>query len=80
MLRVGEIKVENAKDITKDTKDQMLEFLRSDESLHVYSNSQELLGIANMYNIIIDIFTFWRKRGSLAPSYSCSWDGDWSRN
>ena len=36
----------------------MIEFLRSDEALMVYSNSQELLAIANMFNINISIFTY----------------------
>ena len=36
----------------------MLEFLRSDESLYVYSNHQELQATANLYNINIHIFTY----------------------
>ena len=36
----------------------MLEFLRSEEALMVYSNSQELLAIANLFNIKIDIFSY----------------------
>ena len=36
----------------------MLDFLRSDDSLMVYSNTQELVAMANIYNININIFTY----------------------
>ena len=49
---------ENAITVTKNTKEEMIEFLRSDESLTVYSNYQELLAIANLYNININIFKY----------------------
>ena len=48
----------NSKDVRKETKEEMINFLRSDESLTVYSNSQELLAVANLYNVNIDIFTY----------------------
>ena len=49
---------EHSKTITKTTKDELLEFLRSEESLLVFSDTQELLAIANIFNIKINIFTF----------------------
>ena len=48
----------DANTITKSTREEMLSFLRSDESLLVYTNHQELLATANLYNITINIFTF----------------------
>ena len=36
----------------------LLEFLRSEESLLVYSNTQELIAGANLFNIKIFIFTY----------------------
>ena len=41
----------------------MLEFLRSYEALTVYSNSQELLAISNLFNININVFTYKGKLG-----------------
>ena len=49
---------EDTKLVTINTDEEMLEFLRSDEALMVYSNSQELLAIANMFNINISIFSY----------------------
>ena len=49
---------EHEKEIVKNTREEMLEFLRSEEALTVYSNSQELLAIANLFNIKINIFTY----------------------
>ena len=49
---------EHAKVVKKKTAEEMIDFLRGEESLMVYSNYQELLAIANMFNINIDIFTF----------------------
>ena len=40
------------------TGEEMLDFLRSDDSLMVYSNTQELVAMANIYNININIFTY----------------------
>ena len=47
---------EHAKVIKKKTREEMLEFLRSDEALMVYSNSQQVLAMANLFNI--SIFTY----------------------
>ena len=47
-----------ARVIRKNSKEEMLDFLRSDESLMVYSNSQELLAISNLFNVNINIFTY----------------------
>ena len=48
----------SSKVITKSTKEEMIQFLRSDESLMVFSNSHELLAIATVFNININVFTF----------------------
>ena len=48
----------SSKVITKSTKEEMIQFLRSDESLIVFSNSHELLAIATVFNININVFTF----------------------
>ena len=50
----------NAKVIKKSTRDEMLEFLYSDESLMVYSDSQMIHAMANLYNISIFTFTYGR--------------------
>ena len=39
------------------TREEFLDFLRSEDSLCVFSNSQELLAIANMLNLTIRIFS-----------------------
>ena len=45
--------------LMKKTHEDMIDFLKNDDdSLMVYSNSQELLAIANMFNITINIFTY----------------------
>ena len=49
---------EKSEVVTKTTEAEMIDFLRGDESLMVYSNSQELLAIANMFNVTINIFTY----------------------
>ena len=48
----------NSKTITKNTREAMLDFLRSDEALVVFSNSQEVIAVANIFNIKINIFTY----------------------
>ena len=48
----------NARIVTKNTREELLEFLRSEESLYVYSNYHELCATANLYNIKISIFTY----------------------
>ena len=45
----------NAKYVRKESKEEMLAFLRSEESLVAYSNSQELLAVATLFNININI-------------------------
>ena len=54
----------DAKPIEKKTAKDMIEFLRSRESLSVFSNTQELLAIASLFNIKIHIFTYEGKDGS----------------
>ena len=49
---------DSAKIVTKSTEQELLEFLRSDESLHVFSNHHELQATANLYNINIHVFTY----------------------
>ena len=44
--------------VTCKTGEELKAFLRSEDSLCVYSNSQELLAIANMLNIKVKIFSF----------------------
>ena len=48
----------NAKTVRKNTQEEFLEFLRSEDSLCAFSNSQEIFAIANMLNITIRIFSF----------------------
>ena len=49
---------ENSHVIKKSTKSEIIDFLRSKESLTVYSNYQELLAISNIFNIKINVFTY----------------------
>ena len=49
---------EHSETIIITTGEEMLDFLRSDDSLMVYSNTQELVAMANIYNININIFTY----------------------
>ena len=56
----------NSKVVTKNTKEEMIQFLRSDESLAVFANCQELVAIANCFNITINIFTY----GGIEDSWS----------
>ena len=44
-----------ARQVTCSTREELLNFLRSEDSLCAYSNSQELLAICNMLNIKIHI-------------------------
>ena len=48
----------------EESKEEMLEFLRSEESLLAYSNGQELLAVANLFNMNIHIFTNEGREGS----------------
>ena len=45
------------------SEEEMINFLRSEDSLVAYSNSQELLAIANLFKININIFTYRGKDG-----------------
>ena len=47
-----------ARRVTCNTREELLDFLRSQDSLCTYSNYQELLAIANMLNTKIHIFTY----------------------
>ena len=53
-----EIVVEVGVELGKNTEKELLEFLRSDESLFVYSNHQELQATANLYDMNINVFTY----------------------
>ena len=44
--------------IVINTPDELKDFLQSDRSLTVYSNDQEILAIANLFNIRISIFSY----------------------
>ena len=75
----------NAKCVRKESKEEMLAFLRSEESLVAYSNSQELLAVATLFNININIFTYYGKEGfwsSVCPepalASSAQLKGDWA--
>ena len=48
----------DSKTVIKNTKKEMIDFLKSDDSLFVFSNTQELLAIANLFNINIHIFSY----------------------
>ena len=47
-----------ARQVTCTTREEFLEFLRSEDSLCAYSNYQELLAICNLLNIKIHVFTY----------------------
>ena len=49
---------ENARQVTCTTREELLNFLRSESSLCAYSNAHELLAISNMLNMKIHIFTY----------------------
>ena len=48
----------NRKTVTCKTGEELKDFLRSEDSLCVYSNSQELQAIANMLNIKVKVFNY----------------------
>ena len=52
-----------------DTREDFLSFLRSEDSLCVYSNYQEIQAIANMLNISVNIFTY----GIGGDENRCEW-------
>ena len=49
---------QQAKVVKKNTREEMLEFLYSDESMMVYNNSQMIHAMANLFNISIFTFTY----------------------
>ena len=53
----------HTKVIEKKTKEEFVEFLRSEESLAAFSNCQELVAVANVFNIKIHIFEYRGKDG-----------------
>ena len=44
--------------VTCKTKEELINFLRSEKSLKVYSNMQEMQAMANIFNISIEVFTY----------------------
>ena len=48
----------NARQVTCSSREELLAFLRSEDSLCTFSNYQELLAICNLLNIKIHIFTY----------------------
>ena len=48
----------SAKEVFIHSEEEYMFFLRSEESLKVYTNSQEMMALAKMFNINIDIFSF----------------------
>ena len=59
----------NSRKVVCKTREEFLDFLRSEDSLCVFSNSQELLAIANMLNITIRIFSY----GVGGDETRCEW-------
>ena len=47
-----------ARRVTCKNREELLKFLRSEDSLCTYSNYQELLAISNMLNTNIHVFTY----------------------
>ena len=41
----------------KKTAEELKDFFRSEEAMNVYSNTHELLAMANLYNVNIHVFT-----------------------
>ena len=60
---------EHSRKVICKTRQEFLDFLRSEDSLCVFSNSQELLAIANMLNITIRIFSY----GVGGDESRCEW-------
>ena len=48
----------HAKNVTIKTREEMIHFLKSDDALMVYSDSQQILAMANLFNIKIHTFTY----------------------
>ena len=49
---------DNSQTVKCLNQEEYLSFLRSDKSLYVFSNYQEILAIANLFNINIRIFVY----------------------
>ena len=64
-IRVGV----NSRTVKCSTREEFLSFLRSEESLCAFSNSQEILAIPNMLNITVRIFSF----GINGDESRCEW-------
>ena len=47
-----------SKVVELETKEELLDFLRSEESLNVYSNAHDVLAAANLFNTRIHTFTY----------------------
>ena len=58
---------DNSETVTATTDDEMIELLKSEKSLLLYSNSHDVAALANFYNITVNIFCyskssdFWHK-------------------
>ena len=52
----------DAKVVPMETDEEIIDFLKSDDALKVYANSHELLAVANLYNVAINIFTYGKKK------------------
>ena len=59
----------NSRTVVCKTKEEFKTFLYSEKSLCVFSNSQELIAIANMLNISVRIFTY----GIGGDKERCEW-------
>ena len=59
----------DAKEVRFETEKEFLSFLSSEEALHAYSDSQEAIALANIYNIDIHIF----KYGFSGQPERCEW-------
>ena len=72
----------NSKVIVNNTKEEMISFLRSSESLLAYSNSQELVAASNLFNMNIHVFTYSGKEGywsEISPDPEMSSSAEMSR-
>ena len=49
---------EKSKQVLLNTEDDYLNFLRSDEALSVFSDTQEVLALCNIFNVEIRIFKY----------------------
>ena len=49
---------EYADEVTINTREELLEFLRSYKAIMVFSNSHDLLAMANLFNMRIRVFSY----------------------